>query len=192
MRLDRAAGHLKLFCNVGVVAALEQQLHNLPFPRSQTYRSFYHANFPLIVAALCVDGRNRDRNPPRWRLNGTPTRRNPTPFLRKSVALTVPCEAPMTQEQHKISTDEDRQRQPSSEPCPAHSVQSSRTGPSGRKSAPDKAFGRPRACQPCGPLLPRLGKTRGSISSLLVHSSQGATYMWLRGCQNGKRLRYLP
>ena len=56
MRFHRAAGHLELFCNIGVVAPLEQQLHNLPFPRRQTYRSLCHANFPLIVSTHVVLG----------------------------------------------------------------------------------------------------------------------------------------
>jgi hypothetical protein len=53
MCFHRPPGHLELFCNIRVVAALKEQFHNLLLPRGQSNQLFCHAYISLgIVAAL--------------------------------------------------------------------------------------------------------------------------------------------
>jgi len=51
----RASGHLKLAGNLGIVATLQQQFHNLLFARTQTNRLLTHLpskSFPAFVPAF--------------------------------------------------------------------------------------------------------------------------------------------
>ena len=50
MRLDRTASHLELTGNFVVIASLQQQVDNLPFPGSELDLGILHLAFPFFGA----------------------------------------------------------------------------------------------------------------------------------------------
>jgi hypothetical protein len=48
MRFYRTLGHVQLFCDLRVIATLEEQFGNLPFSGAQTNHLFIHALIPFL------------------------------------------------------------------------------------------------------------------------------------------------
>ena len=88
MGLHRPPRHLQLLCDIRVVAALQEQFHNLLLPRGQTNRLLHHSNISLFGFLPPW---------PRRFQTGIPLPLSTSPKhtcqvdIRKSVALILPC-----------------------------------------------------------------------------------------------------
>src|ERR1700722_14818648 len=82
---------MKLFCDLCVVASLEQQFGNLPFPRTQTNRRFVHPKFPSLTKSMI----SREilcgcSSPALGGAASQASHTHPTLTIRKAIAFTLP------------------------------------------------------------------------------------------------------